>query len=106
MDLDDDYDPKAGRKGRGKGGPAVLEDEVVRGDKYTLREHHDHLLSASYDLTFSGADPSSSQVDHSFILQDDIFDVPDAFDLGGLGDELARELGEGWGASPTRARAK
>ncbi|KAL1719459.1 Rec8 like protein-domain-containing protein [Schizophyllum commune] len=105
MDLDDDYDPKAGRKGRGKGGPAVLEDEVVRGDKYTLREHHDHLLSASYDLTFSGADPSSSQVDHSFILQDDIFDVPDAFDLGGLGDELARELGEGWGASPTRARA-
>ncbi|KAL1706223.1 Rec8 like protein-domain-containing protein [Schizophyllum commune] len=105
MDLDDDYDPKAGRKGRGKGGPAVLEDEVVRGDKYTLREHHDHLLSASYDLTFSGADPSSSQVDHSFILQDDIFDVPDAFDIGGLGDELARELGEGWGASPTRARA-
>ncbi|KAL1741877.1 Rec8 like protein-domain-containing protein [Schizophyllum fasciatum] len=107
MDVDDeDYDPKSGRRAKAKGAAAAPEDEVLRADKHTLREHHDHLLSASYDFSFSGADPSSSQVDHAFLLQDDIFDVPDAFDLGGLGDELARELGEGWGASPARAGAR
>ncbi|TRM60286.1 Rec8 like protein-domain-containing protein [Schizophyllum amplum] len=104
MDVDDDdYDPKAGRKGKGKGAAAVPEHETVRADKHMLQEHHDHLLSASYDFSFSGPDNTSSQADNAFILNEDIFGAPDAFDLGGLGDELARELGEGWGASPTRA---
>lgn len=49
--------------------------------------------------------PSSSQFDGTFGfgLDDNFFGVSDGLDVGGgIGDELARELGEGWGASPTR----
>jgi meiotic recombination protein REC8 len=36
-------------------------------------------------------------------LDDNFFGVSDGLDVGGnIGDELARELGEGWGASPTK----
>lgn len=72
---------------------------------HTLTEHHDHLLSTSFDLSFHGsadpgADPSSSQAG-AFGFHDDMF-LGDGIDLGddfgaGIGDDLARELGEGWG---------
>ncbi len=85
--------------------PAVAED--VRAELCTLKENYDHLLSASFDLSFNGngpgfsQDPSSSQVDGGF-MNDPFFS--DGADLGGLlGDELARELGEGWGGTPLKA---
>ncbi|KAJ8083983.1 R8 protein [Marasmius tenuissimus] len=79
--------------------------EDVRADACTLREHHDHLLSASFDLSFQanpeGIDPSSSQMEPAFELDDNFFQVSDGLGLcldDGLADELARELGDGWGA--------
>ncbi len=85
--------------------PAVAED--VRAELCTLKENYDHLLSASFDLSFNATvqgvsqDPSSSQVDGGF-MNDPFFS--DGADLGGLlGDELARELGEGWGGTPLKA---
>ncbi len=76
---------------------------------HTLDEHHEHILSASYDLSFNGSvhgaglDLSSSHAeghgfDNSFFS--DGLDAGD--DLGiGLGDDLARELG--WGISPVKS---
>lgn len=79
----------------------------------TLKEHHDHLLSNSFDLSLSGTggagsarDVFSSQAEPGFALDDNLFPGLDEgldLDIGfGLGDELARELGEGWGVSPIK----
>lgn len=106
--LDDgDFDPETQNKKRSKAStkatPGV---ETVRKETHTLDEHHDHLLSASYELSFSqsgllGAEGlSSSQVEAPF---ENFFPFSDGLDLGdGLGDDLARELG--WGAiSPVKS---
>ena len=73
--------------------------EHGRGDLHTLQEDHGHLLSSSLDAAFQdmgGMVPSSSQFG-GFALDDNFFE---AVDLGGdIGDELARELGEGWSIS-------
>ncbi|KAK0456585.1 hypothetical protein EV421DRAFT_75296 [Armillaria borealis] len=106
---DAEYNPngkpsKPRSKASKPGPPAVAED--VRAELCTLKENYDHLLSASFDLSFNGnapglsQDPSSSQVDGGF-MNDPFFS--DGADLGGLlGDELARELGEGWGGTPMK----
>ncbi len=80
--------------------PNVVVENVRAAESCTLKENYEHLLSNSFDLSFTGAvlfgpqDPSSSQAEG---FQEDPF-FSDGMDLGGeLGDELARELGEGWG---------
>ncbi|KIM85185.1 hypothetical protein PILCRDRAFT_96366 [Piloderma croceum F 1598] len=107
---DDDFDPKSKK---GKGRPklkAVPLAENLRADLHTLNENHEHLLSASFDVSLNGSGvlpPSSSQFDEGFGygLADNFFGAPDDLDVGGgIGDELARELGEGWGASPIKGR--
>ncbi|KAF9270204.1 hypothetical protein L218DRAFT_952383 [Marasmius fiardii PR-910] len=77
--------------------------EDVRAEACTLKEHHDHFLSASLDRSFQGIpdsfDPSSSQIEPAFPLGDNFFEISDGLGLdGGLVAELARELGEGWGS--------
>jgi meiotic recombination protein REC8 len=78
----------------------------MRADLHTLNENHDHLLSASFDVSLNGSGPlpmSSSQFDGGFGLDDNFFGVSDNLDNGGgIADELAKELGEGWGGSPMR----
>jgi meiotic recombination protein REC8, fungi type len=65
------------------------------------------LLSTSFDASFSGSgnlllDLSSSQMDYGFGFDNDFFAEND-LDLGlDIGDELARELGEGWGVPPSQ----
>ncbi|KAJ3750433.1 Rec8 like protein-domain-containing protein [Lentinula detonsa] len=108
---DQEYDPTGTKKARQRNTvarPSPLTEDV-RADMVTLKEHHDHLLSNSFDLSFqasqrSGFDVSSSQVGPDFGFNDNIFP---GFDDGlvidpGFGDDLARELGEGWGASPIK----
>lgn len=102
---DDEFDPtqkQAKSKGKAR---AALPTEDFRADNCTLKEHHDHLLSASFDLSFNGSgafDPSSSQIDPGFALDDNFFPPSEGLDFG-LGDELAHELGAGWG-TPARLR--
>lgn len=83
--------------------------EAGRTARHTLDEHHEHLLSTSFEgNSFLGIDASSSQLGQgagfgSFTYgDDDAFlgenDVGLGFDLG-LGDDLAMELGEGWGGA-------
>ena len=80
--------------------------ETGRANLHTLDEYHEHLLSTSFDANGSFLlDPSSSQIDvglrfEPFGFDDNMFGPGDNLDMGigDIGDELARELGEGWGA--------
>lgn len=108
-DGDDDFNTTKKKQKSLKSLKDVPEAEAARRDMHTLDEHHEHVLSASYDLSFSGSahvvgmDLSSSQFggpafDNSFFS--DGLDAGD--DLGiGFGDDLARELG--WGVSPVKS---
>ena len=74
---------------------------------HTLDEHHDHLLSQSFDASFSGAGfdgALSAQMETGFQFSDDVFGMHGGMGLGDgdIGDELAKELGEGWGAPVNR----
>ena len=101
---DGDFNPKSlKRKQKAKPKP-FSPPENARVHLHTLDEHHEHLLSASFDASFHGSgslDQSSSHLDSGFGFDDNLFSGLDGLDIGGgIGDELARELGEGWGAPP------
>lgn len=72
--------------------------EFLRATACTLPENHDFLLANSFDASFggSGAAQLSSSQTGGFGF-DDTFD---GLDIGeGIGDDIVRELGEGWGAN-------
>lgn len=98
VDNDSDFNPQTKHKTQ-----ASLRTEVARGEMHTLTEHHEHLLSASFDLSYhgSGGDPgpSSSQLDTYLGLDSNFLKPPsdELLDFGGLADELEKELG--WGLS-------
>lgn len=75
-----------------------LNSEFLRATACTLSENHDFLLANSFDASFGGSGTtkfSSSQT--AGFGFDDTFD---GLDIGeGVGDDLVRELGEGWGVS-------
>ncbi|TFY67439.1 hypothetical protein EVG20_g3941, partial [Dentipellis fragilis] len=106
-DSDDEYGKpkKAGKKPAKKSVPFL---EQARENLHTLNENLEQMLSGSFDVSFLGSaiggmDPSSSQIDGGldFGFEDNIFAPVDGLDLGdGIGDELAKELGDGWGAPP------
>ena len=80
---------------------------------HTLDENHAHLLSASFDASLNQSSnlavPSSSQFDAGFgyVFDDNFFGMSDGLDFGGeIGDELARELGEGWGGVSSMSMAE
>ncbi|KAG6851068.1 hypothetical protein H0H93_002960 [Arthromyces matolae] len=95
-----DYDPKGPHLGgkRPKAKVNAPPTENARTELHTLTEHHDHILSASFDLSFhesgrdEGFDPSSSQA-LDFIFEENPFALSDGLDVGGLADDLAQELG-------------
>ncbi|KAJ8702579.1 R8 protein [Pleurotus ostreatus] len=102
---DEDFNP-SGKKLKLKSKPPAST-EYPRTDKHTLQEHHEDFLSKSLDLSFNGSFvgghiPSSSQIGGPFNIPTDDFFQSDGLDIGAVGDELARELGEGWGASPAK----
>ncbi|CAK5280528.1 unnamed protein product [Mycena citricolor] len=104
-DSGDEFDPKAksGKakpKSKLKAQPLPAED--ARADMYTLKEP-DLILSNSFDLSFhaNGGEPSSSQFGGGFDMNDAFSGGADILDLGlDISDELAKELGEGWGTLP------
>ncbi|KXN90036.1 Meiotic recombination protein rec8 [Leucoagaricus sp. SymC.cos] len=100
---DEDFNPKSRVKKKAKGREAKESTvETARQDAHILNEHHEHLISGPLERSFEGAfgsgsggiDLSSSQIDGRFAFEDNFFATSDGFDLaGGLGDELAKELG-------------
>ncbi|KAJ7071043.1 Rec8 like protein-domain-containing protein [Mycena amicta] len=103
-DDEDEFNPKAKSKKQNRKTKALQPaGEARAADLHTLREHHEHLLSNSFDVSFNanaGMDPSS-QAGSGFAMNDIFLSAADALDIGdGLGDDLAKELGEGWGMFP------
>ncbi len=106
----DEFDPKS-KKPKSKGKqrqnnalPSIIP-EHARG-LHTLEEDHEYLLAAAFEGSLSGSGPggagfeaSSSVVDGGFAFDDDVFALPEGAGIADIGDELARELGEGWGGS-------
>jgi meiotic recombination protein REC8, fungi type len=77
--------------------------ENARANLHTLDESAEQFLSASFDASFlsssGGAwDPSFMPPDGGFNFDDNPFAGDDLDIGGGIGEELAKELGEGWGA--------
>ncbi|KAG2159848.1 uncharacterized protein EDB93DRAFT_1074203 [Suillus bovinus] len=102
---DDEYNPKAKRsKGKGKQSavaPASTA-ENTRASAHTLNENHDLFLANSFDASFggSGANIILSSQNDTFGFDDSFFGAFDGLDIGeGVGDDLVRELGEGWGGA-------
>ncbi|KAI0639429.1 Rec8 like protein-domain-containing protein [Trametes polyzona] len=112
---DEDYDPKSQRaKSKGKGkqreAPSSAVVEHARA-LHTLDEQHGHFFVDSFGGSIGGSapggpGPSSSQFDGGFGLgfDDNVFALPEGAIEGDIGDELARELGEGWGVSAAQER--
>ncbi|KAI0778213.1 Rec8 like protein-domain-containing protein [Trametes elegans] len=104
---DEDFDPKAKRpKSKGKQKLKDAPSAIMEHGRalHTLEEHHDHLLAEAFHSSIGGsiapggADVSSSQFG-VFGFDDNVFALPEGAVEGDIGDELARELGEGWGIS-------
>jgi hypothetical protein len=77
--------------------------ESIRAPPHTLDEHHEHLLSIPLDTSINCEDDThfgvfSSQNDPIFTEDEQIFPAADDLYLGDLANELAQELGDGWGS--------
>jgi hypothetical protein len=86
----------------------AAEPEAVRKETHTLDEHHEHILSASYDLSFNGPAHDAGLDLSSSLVGGPGFDnfFSDGLEDGGeygleLGEDLARELG--WTISPVKS---
>ncbi|OSD03409.1 hypothetical protein PYCCODRAFT_1466798 [Trametes coccinea BRFM310] len=112
---DDDFDPRFKRpKAKGKQKRDAPSSAIVEHARalHTLDEQHGHLLNSSLGFRGGSAAPgggmeaSSSQFDGGFGLgfDDSVFALPEGAGEADIGDELARELGEGWGGSVLRGR--
>ena len=96
--TDDEYG-KPRRKPKHQDKRPVPPNEVGRATMYTLDENLEQMMSGSFEVSFlSGADEQqrfSPRMDGGF----DFGDSED-FGFGDIGDELAKELGEGWTSAP------
>ncbi|KAF9015149.1 Rec8 like protein-domain-containing protein [Cyathus striatus] len=104
-DLSIPQSGKVARKTKAALPPSQI--ESGRQETHTLTEHHDHLLSASFDLSFSasnrvqGFEQSSSGPDMDLELNDIFFSFPDELGIQGeLDEDFAKELG--WISSPVK----
>lgn len=104
-DSDNEHHPMIKIKSKVAASYALPADsELLRATACTLPDNHDFLLGNSFDASFGGSGTtkvSSSQIGGFGF--DDTFDGLDIEE--GVGDDLVRELGEGWGASPTEENA-
>ncbi|CCL99539.1 uncharacterized protein FIBRA_01557 [Fibroporia radiculosa] len=117
-ESDDEFDPitkKGKHKAKGKAKaktrpPSSALSENPRVNLHTLEENYEHLFSGSFDASFNGSGlggivVSSGNTEGGFGFGNDLFDLPEGIDFSReIGDELARELGEGWGASPDKGK--
>lgn len=98
-DSDDEYGkPKRKQKPQDKRRPPP--NEIGRAIMHTLDENLEQMMSGSFEVSFlSGADGEqqsfSPQIDAGFD-----FGYSEDFGFGDIGDELAKELGEGWASAP------
>lgn len=108
---DDEYNPKP-QKGKRKAKMSVIPPlgmETARVNMHTLDENHGFLTTDSFDASFGeqGAAINSTSETGGFRFDDAFFDPFDGLDMNeGIGDDLVMELGEEWGAIPTKQNAE
>ncbi|KAI6133050.1 Rec8 like protein-domain-containing protein [Pisolithus croceorrhizus] len=114
VSSDDDYDPRAPKqkrmmKGRSSRIPSSSVDEAARANTHTLDESHEYLFPYTFDGSLcesAAVVPSSSQLG-GFGIDDAFFGAFHGLDITeGVGDDLLKELGEGWGVSSAKSKAK
>ncbi|KAI9444793.1 Rec8 like protein-domain-containing protein [Lactarius indigo] len=99
-DDDDEYGrPKKKAKSRDRRPLPHL--EMGRAAMHTLEENLEQIMSGSFDVSFWDGPPGEQEAFSSSM--DDGFGFGDGEDFD-LGDELAKELGEGWASAPVRPR--
>ncbi|KAH7883572.1 hypothetical protein F5I97DRAFT_1541554 [Phlebopus sp. FC_14] len=107
--TDDEYDPE-NKKRVGKRKDAAVpppSTEAVRANAHILDENHEFLLANSFDTSFGGSGIANMSVQTARFGFDDTFWAFDGLDVAeGVGDDFVRELGEGWGAVPTKEKAQ
>ncbi|KAH9065734.1 Rec8 like protein-domain-containing protein [Lactarius vividus] len=98
-DDDDEYGKPRG-KVKSRDRRPLPHPEMERATMHTLDENLEQIMSGSFDVSFLG-DPPGEQKPFSSSM-DDGFGFADGedFGLGDIGDELAKELGEGWASTP------
>lgn len=101
-DDDDDEYGKPSKKTKSRDRRSLPHPEMGRATLHTLEENLEQLLSGSFDASFLGGAPGEQEPFSSSI--DDGFGFGDCedFGLGDIGDELAKELGEGWASAPVQ----
>jgi hypothetical protein len=100
--TDDEYgNPRRKPKHQNKRPPPS--NEVGRATMHTLDENLEQMMSGSFEVSFlSGADGEqrfSPRMDAGFDFGDS-----EGFGFGDIGDELAKELGEGWASAPVQPK--
>lgn len=98
-DSDDEYG-KPRRNPKHKDKRRLPPNEVGRATTHTLDESLEQMMSGSFEVSFlSGA---NGEQQHYSPQMDAGFDFGDSEGFGfvDIGDELAKELGEGWASAP------
>ena len=101
--TDDEYGkPRRKPKSQSKPPPHT---EVGRATKHTLDENLEQMMSGSFDMSFlSGRDGEGQHISPHMDARFDFGDSEDDFGFGDIGDELAKELGEGWASAPVQPK--
>ncbi|KAI0275079.1 Rec8 like protein-domain-containing protein [Gloeopeniophorella convolvens] len=101
---DDEYG-KPKKRPKARDAKTLPPAEAGRKATYTLDESLEHMLSGSFDVSFLSAHHGEQALLASSQINDDFgFGDGEGFDLGDIGDELAKELGDGWTSAPAQPR--
>ena len=104
-DDDDEYGrPSKKAKSRDKR-PLSSKPETGRAAMHTLEENLEQIMSGSFDASFLVGASGEQELFSSSIDDGFGFGDCDDFGLGDIGDELAKELGEGWASSAVQPRS-
>ncbi|KAF8274080.1 Rec8 like protein-domain-containing protein [Lactarius quietus] len=103
-DSDDEYGrPRKKAKSRDK--QPLPHPETGRATMHTLEENLEQIMSGSFDASFLGGASGEQELFSSSMDDGFGFGDCDDFGLGDIGDELAKELGEGWASSAVQPRS-
>ena len=103
-DSDDEYG-KPRRKPKHQDKRLPHPNEVGRATTHTLDENLEQMMSGSFEVSFlNGADGDQQRLSPQMDVGFDFGDSED-FGLGDIGDELAKELGEGWASAPVQPKS-
>lgn len=103
-ESDDDEYGRLRKKAKSRDKRPPLNPEMGRAAMHTLEENLEQIMSGSFDASFLGGASGEQELFSSSMDDGFGFGDCDDFGLGDIGDELAKELGEGWASSAVQPR--